>query len=123
MSSFLDEIKERLKNGKADARLEIITGGGKSSNKKVSPWTIVGWVTGVGAVVALTLAIILFLNNQREKMENLNLVESNNKKAIEDLENEASSDLAIATTRLTEERNIQNNLNNDPNFTLLNELM
>ena len=56
-------------------------------------------------------------------MENLNLVESNNKKAIDDLENETSTDLATATTRLTEEQNIQNNLNNDPNFTLLNELM
>ncbi len=120
MSSFLDEIKERLKNGKADARLEIITGGGKSTSKKVSPWAIVGWVTGVGAVVALTLAIILFLNNQREKLENLNIVESNNKKAIDDLETEMSDDLATATTRLTEEQNIQNN---DPNFTLLNELM
>ena len=53
-------------------------------------------------------------------MENLNLVESNNKKAIDDLEMEMSDDLATATTRLTEEQIIQNN---DPNFTLLNELM
>ncbi len=141
MASFLEELKNRLKSGHANAELKIITAGANnssasrdiqtSSGSKITTMQIVGCVIGGAIIVLLVVSLILFCNNQREKDENLNLIMSKEKalnSAVDDLkgglneaagsltEKEMAENMNKASERFGESKNV------DPNFTLLKDL-
>jgi len=136
MASFLDELKHRLKSGKANAELKIITAGApmeviKAQSGKIPTMQIVGCVIGGAIIVLLVVTLILFLNNQREKDENLNLISTlehaeKMKVAVEDLktttEQEMATNMEKAIRRVQPGENTENVENVDPNFTLLKDL-
>ena len=69
MSSFLDELKQKLKSGKAELKI-ISTGGQKPQNSQGIQWgKIFGVACAVAIIVALIVGIMLFLNNQKETIE------------------------------------------------------
>ena len=113
MSSILEELKHKLKNGGANAELKIVTGGasGKSSSKWLWPLII-----GLVALSLIVAAIVLCVNHQREKMENLNIVSLERKKKEEEPLIEVLDDLEGA------QKAIEAKAPADPNFTLLADL-
>ena len=95
MSSFLDELKNRLKTGNANAELKIITGGGKATSalqggSKITTMQIIGCVIGGAIIVLLVVSLILFCNNQREKSENMNLIDKQARGSLEAAEKDLS---------------------------------
>jgi hypothetical protein len=140
MASFLDELKNRLKTGNANAELKIITSGGNNSSvsrdiqtsqsSKITTMQIVGCVIGGGIIVLLVVSLILFCNNQREKDENLNLIKSTEKalnSAVEDLKEGLNETASLAEKEMAENLNkasgrLEESKNVDPNFTLLKDL-
>ena len=122
MSSFLDELKQKLKSGNANAKLEIITGGNNPRAEKGIPWgKILGWVGGATCVIALVVVCILFFNAQQEKRMNLNVVPAPPAANLAELEEEEEGEgrpVSRAANRIE-----QHQQNVDPNFTLLVNLM
>jgi hypothetical protein len=117
MSSILEELKHKLKTGSAKAELKITTGGGASGNASSSPskwlWPLIVGIVALSLVVA---AIVLCVNHQREKMENLNVVSLERKKKEEEPLIEVLDDLEGAQKAIEEKAPA------DPNFTLLEDL-
>lgn len=144
MSSFLDELKNRLKTGNANAELKIITGGGKAmpapvsqGGSKITTMQIVGCVIGGAIIVLLVVSLILFCNNQREKTENLNLIDKQVNGSLEAAEKDLSEVVKPPPATSLAEDEMAENLqqasermekkkppaNADPNFTLLKDLL
>jgi hypothetical protein len=130
MSSFLDELKQKLKSGSANAELKIITNGHKSQRSSTGiQWgKILGILGAVAVIVMLIVGIMLFLNNEKEK--NLNVVHktpapSSLNKNNKEEEDDPVTDLDFEQVSTASER-IQTKkrpANIDPNFTLLSELL
>lgn len=130
MSSFLDELKQKLKSGSANAELKIITNGHKpqqSSSTGIQWGKILGILGAVAVIVMLIVGIMLFLNNQKEKSTNLNLVHETPfvKQKHKEEEDDPITDLDFeqATTASEHIHKQQRPTNTDPNFTLLSELL
>ena len=119
MSSFLDELKQKLKSGSANAKLEIVTGNASPGGKGISWGKILGWVGGITCVIALVVVCILFFNAQQEKRMNLNVVPAQTSANLAELEDEDADELVHTAKRIAEHRQ----KNADPNFTLLVDLM
>lgn len=115
MSSILEELKHKLKNGGANAELKIVTGGASPGKASSSKWL---WplIVGLVALSLIVAAIVLCVNHQREKMENLNLVSLERKKKEEEPLIEVLDDLEGA------QKAIEAKAPADPNFTLLDDL-
>lgn len=115
MSSILEELKHKLKTGGANAELKIVTGGapGKASSSSKWLWPL---IVGIVALSLIVAAIVLTVNHQREKMENLNMVSLERKKKEEEPLIEVLEDLEGA------QRAIEEKAPADPNFTLLEDL-
>lgn len=113
MSSFLDEIKNKLKEGRTE--LKIISGGGEKESR-TSPWI---W----GVIVAIVLAVIIVvivvvLSNNTD--ENPNLIQMDKKKENPE---EIIKDLSEATNRIEKREEENEQEYRDPNFTLLKDLI
>ena len=130
MSSFLDELKQKLKSGSANAELKIITNGHKPSLRSPSTgiqWgKILGILGAVAVIVMLIFGIMLFLNNQKEK--NLNVMSDTPvplMKKQDEEEDDPITDLDFKTVNTASERINEKKppANTDPNFTLLSELL
>lgn len=127
MSSFLDELKQKLKSGKANAELKIITtgsGGQKPQNSSGIQWgKILGVALAVAAIAALIFCIILFLNNQKEKSANLNILPPSTTNERDDEDDDPITDLDFEHATTAAERIEKRPPVQDPNFTLLSELL
>ena len=115
MSSILEELKHKLKTGSANAELKIVTGGAAPGKSSSSKWL---WplIIGIVALSLIVAAIVLCVNHQREKMENLNVVSLERKKKEEEPLIEVLDDLEGAQKAIEEKAPA------DPNFTLLEDL-
>lgn len=115
MSSILEELKHKLKTGNANAELKIVTGGAAPGKSSSSKWL---WplIVGIVALSLIVAAIVLCVNHQREKMENLNVVSLERKKKEEEPLIEVLDDLEGAQKAIEEKAPA------DPNFTLLEDL-
>ena len=131
MSSFLDELKQKLKSGSANAELKIVTNGHKpqQSSTGIQWGKILGILGAVAVIVMLIVGIMLFLNNQKEK--NLNVINDTpallqkNDDEKDDNQDDPITDLNFEQVTTASER-IQEKkppANTDPNFTLLSELL
>ena len=118
MSSFLDEIKNKLKEGRTE--LKIISGGGKleseGSNNSNSLWI---WVV-VFIVVAIIIVVIVMVLSNNNTDGNPNLIQMDKEK--EDPE-EIIKDLSEANERIEQKQKENEQEYQDPNFTLLKDLV
>ena len=132
MSSFLDELKQKLKSGSANAELKIITTGHKpqqSPSTGIQWGKILGILGAVAVIVMLIVGIMLFLNNQKEK--NLNVIhdipsfQKNDNKEEDDKQDDPITDLNFEQVTTASERIKEKKppANTAPNFTLLSELL
>lgn len=117
MSSFLDEIKNKLKEGRTE--LKIISGGGKleseGSNNSNSLWI---WVVVFIVVAIIIVVIVMVLSNNTDG--NPNLIQMDKEK--EDPE-EIIKDLSEANERIEQKQKENEQEYQDPNFTLLKDLV
>jgi hypothetical protein len=119
MSSFLEELKQKLKSGNANAELKIVTGGNDLSKKNGINWgRTLGIIGGIAVIVMLVIAIMLFLNNQKEK--NLNVVVP--PPHLKEEKTRAITDLQIEKVEEASKK-IEKKSPVDPNFTLLSDLL
>ena len=129
MSSFLDELKQKLKSGSANAELKIITNSNKSpphaSSNGIQWGKIMGILGAVAVIVMLIVAIMLFLNNQNEKSTILISQAPIKQEKDQEQEDDPITDLDSeqVTTAPGRIREIKPPSNNDPNFTLLTDLL
>ena len=116
MSSFLDEIKNKLKEGRTE--LKIISGGGKleseGSNNSNSLWI---WVVVFIVIAIIIVVIVVVVSNKTD--DNPNLIQMDKKEDPEEI----IKDLTDASSRIErKEKEIEQEYQ-DPNFTLLKDLV
>ena len=112
----MEELKHRLKTGGANAELKIVTGGANRPANWPSAWKwLAPLIVGIVSLALIVAAVVLCMNHQQEKMENLNVVALSRKKEEEPLI-EVLDDLEGAQKAIEEKAPA------DPNFTLLSDL-
>ena len=114
MSSFLDEIKNKLKEGRTE--LKIISGGGKEPGSNNSSNL---WIVGIVVLIVLIIIVVIVLVLSNKSDDNPNLIQMDKKEDPEEI----IKDLTDASSRIKrQEKNIEQEYQ-DPNFTLLKDLV
>ena len=118
MSSFLDEIKHKLKEGRTE--LKIISGGGPTEKPSVSSKVGLYCCCGFICLAIIIVVVVLYVSHAKDCDNNPNLIQLEKKK--EDPE-EIIKDLSDAADRIQKKEKENKQEYRDPNFTLLKDLV
>jgi hypothetical protein len=113
MSSFLDEIKNKLKQGRTE--LKIISGGGKNEGAS----NHVGWMILVVVILIVIVVVIVVVLSNNNTEGNPNLIQMDKKEDP----GEIITDLSEANERIEQKQTENEQEYRDPNFTLLKDLI
>ena len=116
MSSFLDEIKHKLKEGRTE--LKIISGGGTektSVSSKVGLYCCCGFI----CLAIIIVVVVLYVSHAKESDNNPNLIQMEKKEDPEEI----IKDLSDAADRIQKKERENKEEYRDPNFTLLKDLV
>ena len=116
MSSFLDEIKHKLKEGRTE--LKIISGGGPTEKSSVSSKVGLYCCCGFVCLAIIIVVVLLYISNTKEG-DNPNLVQMDKREDPEEI----IKDLSEASERIESKEREDKQEFRDPNFTLLKDLV
>ena len=117
MSSFLDEIKHKLKEGRTE--LKIISGGGPTEKSSVSSKVGLYCCCGFICLAIIIVVVVLYVSHAKDCDSNPNLIQMEKREDPEEI----IKDLSEASERIESKEREDKQEFRDPNFTLLKDLV